>query len=53
MTSTTPDMALMQYLFDRDDPMLKEHIKEDVLMKESYANDTITVSTNDCMGLLL
>lgn len=49
-------MTLMEYLFDRDDPMLKENIKDDVLMKESYVNETIaaeewmTSNTDDLFG---
>ncbi|XP_015125069.1 cyclic AMP-responsive element-binding protein 3-like protein 1 [Diachasma alloeum] len=56
MTSTSPEMTLMQYLFDRDDPMLKENIKDDVLMKESCVNETIaaeewmTSNTDDLFG---
>uniref|UniRef100_A0A0C9RCM8 CREB3L4 protein n=1 Tax=Fopius arisanus TaxID=64838 RepID=A0A0C9RCM8_9HYME len=56
MTATSPEMTLMEYLFDREDPMLKENIKDDVLMKESYVNDSIaaeewmTSNTDDLFG---
>lgn len=37
-------MSLMELLFDREDPLLKESLKDEVLMEENYGEDHIAVS---------
>ncbi|XP_015594688.1 cyclic AMP response element-binding protein A [Cephus cinctus] len=39
--SVSSDMSLMELLFDREDPLLKDSIKEEALMEESCRDDAI------------
>ena len=44
MTTSSSDMSLMDLLFDREDPLLKNGIKDESFIDETYGDDNITVS---------
>lgn len=41
--SSATDMSLMDLLFDREDPVLKNGFKEEIMLDADY-NDPLTVS---------
>ncbi|KAK0173948.1 hypothetical protein PV328_007082 [Microctonus aethiopoides] len=41
MTSITPDMSLMDLFFDREDSILKDGLKDEILMTNNYNSDPI------------